>query len=441
MKSNSVKVLLLVAVALFCNSDAFGQYWWTKDVRNPILSGVVGTWNKHVMSPCVLFNSDSARYEMWFSSSPGEQGFPWLHPWSVGFATSKDGINWSIYPSPVLSADLGKWDNATVDMPEVIRENGKYKMWYSSFKDSLSPNYLGYATSPDGIHWTKYAGNPIFGPGSAAWEAGGAYSCSVMPIQGGYKMWYGGYDATFNKVNVGYATSTDGINWKRDTVNNPVLTVGVATQWDDKIAGSPNVLRIGNAYYMWYVGVDASRRYDAIGVATSLDGVTKWTKLATNPILIVSPGRWDAAYAEVGTVLLRGDTLHVWYEAFKGPETADQVKIGHATSPFIASKIAEGDQDLPSTFFLAQNYPNPFNPSTTITYELPRTASVSLRIFNTLGQEVALLVNEQKSPGYHQATWNAIVPSGVYFYRLQAVDASTGSAQGFVETKKMILLR
>jgi hypothetical protein len=88
---------------------------------------------------------------------------------------------------------------------------------------------------------------------------------------------------------------------------------------------------------------------------------------------------------------------------------------------------------MPVKFSLAQNYPNPFNPSTTISYSLPKTAFVSLRIFNTLGQEVATLVNEQKEAGYYQVRWNAVVPSGIYFYQLQAGE--------FVETKKMILLK
>jgi dienelactone hydrolase len=89
--------------------------------------------------------------------------------------------------------------------------------------------------------------------------------------------------------------------------------------------------------------------------------------------------------------------------------------------------------EISSKFSLAQNYPNPFNPSTTISYSLPKAAIASLRVFNALGQEVASLVNERKEAGYHQASWYANVPSGIYFYRLQAGE--------FVETKKMILLR
>ena len=88
----------------------------------------------------------------------------------------------------------------------------------------------------------------------------------------------------------------------------------------------------------------------------------------------------------------------------------------------------------PQILVLEQNYPNPFNPSTTISYELPRASTVSLKIFNTLGQEIATLVNEGKEAGYYQAVWNASnVPSGIYFYRLQAGE--------FVETKKAILLK
>jgi hypothetical protein len=88
---------------------------------------------------------------------------------------------------------------------------------------------------------------------------------------------------------------------------------------------------------------------------------------------------------------------------------------------------------IPHSFFVSQNYPNPFNPSTVIRFELPKAINVTLKIFNTLGQEVSTLVKEQKDVGYYQARWNANVPSGIYFYRLQAGE--------FVETKKMILLR
>ena len=90
------------------------------------------------------------------------------------------------------------------------------------------------------------------------------------------------------------------------------------------------------------------------------------------------------------------------------------------------------DAHVPSEFALRQNYPNPFNPTSTIRYDLPKSATVSLNIYNTLGQLVATLVDERKVAGFYQATWNATnVPSGIFFFRLRAGE--------FVETKKMIL--
>ena len=85
-------------------------------------------------------------------------------------------------------------------------------------------------------------------------------------------------------------------------------------------------------------------------------------------------------------------------------------------------------------FSLAQNYPNPFNPITKIKYSIPKSSQVKLKIFNTLGQEIEILVSEEKSVGTYEITWYASnLPSGVYFYRLQAGD--------FVQTRKMILLK
>ncbi|MDP2886152.1 MAG: FG-GAP-like repeat-containing protein [Ignavibacteria bacterium] len=90
--------------------------------------------------------------------------------------------------------------------------------------------------------------------------------------------------------------------------------------------------------------------------------------------------------------------------------------------------------DVPAEFSLEQNYPNPFNPSTKISFSLPSTSYVSLRVFDVMGREVATLVSEELSAGNHTRQWNATgMPSGVYLYRLQA-----GS---YVQTRKLILLK
>ena len=96
----------------------------------------------------------------------------------------------------------------------------------------------------------------------------------------------------------------------------------------------------------------------------------------------------------------------------------------------------------PDEFYLAQNYPNPFNPTTTIRYSIGEAGFVSLKVYGILGKEIATLVNEEKPAGIYVVEFNGTeLASGIYFYRLQAGDPSTGSGQGFVETKKMVLMK
>lgn len=92
------------------------------------------------------------------------------------------------------------------------------------------------------------------------------------------------------------------------------------------------------------------------------------------------------------------------------------------------------NKSIPESFDLYQNYPNPFNPSTNIKYSIPKSSLISIKVYDIIGNEIKTLVNEEKQIGTYELTWNAAnLPSGVYFYRIQA-----GS---FVETKKMILLK
>lgn len=100
----------------------------------------------------------------------------------------------------------------------------------------------------------------------------------------------------------------------------------------------------------------------------------------------------------------------------------------------------DGLNNLPTHFALSQNYPNPFNPNTTIRYALPSKQAVALRIYNTAGQLVRTLVDEQQDAGFKHVEWDGrndrgtAVSSGIYFYRLEAGDQ-------FVDQKRMILLK
>lgn len=100
----------------------------------------------------------------------------------------------------------------------------------------------------------------------------------------------------------------------------------------------------------------------------------------------------------------------------------------------VSSTVTEMEKEeaVPTSFSLEQNYPNPFNPSTTISFSLPTAGFVILKIYDALGREVKMLVNEQKSAGSYSIKFDAMnLPSGVYIYKL--------SAAGFSQTRKMIL--
>ena len=92
-----------------------------------------------------------------------------------------------------------------------------------------------------------------------------------------------------------------------------------------------------------------------------------------------------------------------------------------------------------NTYSLLNNYPNPFNPSTTIRYSIPTSEFVTLKVYDVLGNEVATLVNEEKSAGEYEVEFNSHsgvdknLVSGIYFYQLKVGN--------FIETKKMILIK
>ena len=112
--------------------------------------------------------------------------------------------------------------------------------------------------------------------------------------------------------------------------------------------------------------------------------------------------------------------------------------IGMPISEVIFQTMVVGVNDeidkIPTSFALAQNYPNPFNPTTRISWQSPIGSHQTLKVYDLLGNEIAILVDEYLPAGNHVVEWDAVnVPSGVYFYKLQTED--------FVETKKMLMIK
>ena len=103
---------------------------------------------------------------------------------------------------------------------------------------------------------------------------------------------------------------------------------------------------------------------------------------------------------------------------------------------------AETDQGIPSHFLLDHNYPNPFNPVTAIQYGLPVRAQVTLRVYDLLGREVAVLVNGEQQAGYHNVVFDAgALSSGMFHYRMEAVPVAGSDQEKFIQTRSMTLIK
>jgi len=121
-------------------------------------------------------------------------------------------------------------------------------------------------------------------------------------------------------------------------------------------------------------------------------------------------------------------------DALNGCATGINGTILHTTNGGVTFIEEDEPSPLPTEYSLLQNYPNPFNSSSVIKYSIPKSSQVTLKIFSTLGEEIEILANEEKPAGTYEVAWYAEqLPSGVYFYRLQAGD--------LVQTRKMILLK
>ena len=107
----------------------------------------------------------------------------------------------------------------------------------------------------------------------------------------------------------------------------------------------------------------------------------------------------------------------------------------------VITGVNESNQQ-PGEFQLHQNFPNPFNPSTTISFTLPKTSHVTIKVYNLLGNLVKTLLDGIRAPGVYQTAFDASgLPTGIYFYRMNAGDPPLHSGQGFTQTRTMVILK
>ena len=193
---------------------------WTR-CPDPVLEGgPSGAWDEGGVSDPYVIKA-SGTYTMWYES--------WTDTGRIGCATSTDGINWTkCAANPVLRpGNPGDWDETAVHDPVVVLHNGIYHMWYRG-TDPDWTWHIGYVTSTNGTTWNRFLTNPVLSGTAGQWDEGTLSLGDVFFDGATYHMWYGA------NGQVGYATSTNGITWTKSP-SNPVLSPGTPGQWGQSI--------------------------------------------------------------------------------------------------------------------------------------------------------------------------------------------------------------
>jgi len=277
---------------------------------------------------------------------------------------------------PIFSSVPNSWEHKGIESPSVIYD-GIYKMWYAGTDDN-NKRRIGYATSPDGINWTRYKNNLCTtnskGNGCVldignkmSWDADHVYGMSVVvdrsaPDSSRYKMWYTGASNALALKNgrwrTGLAFSSDGVVWNKINGNkcqsntnttSCVFDTGAPGSWDEVVTAAPSVLIDLDAspserYKMWYEGCIYSEKSPEhicrIGYATSPDGVN-WTRYKENrcPNFSQGPGcvfdtgntrTWDDVRVIQPIVIKTEGQYEMWYG---GQSSGDyKFRIGYASS-------------------------------------------------------------------------------------------------------------
>ncbi len=225
-------------------------------------------------------------------------------------ATSSDGLSWEAHPeSPVLTPSPGSWDAWRASYHSIVKVGDTFYLYYTGIRKTFSDYGIGLATSQDLIHWNKHPANPLLTPLGSGFEKTAIQVPCVFVDGDIWHLYYLGMDGP--NGHIGHATSVDGIGWERDPAN-PVLSRDESS-WDSLRISPQNILKHGATYYLFYNGYDGDIYSSAI--ATS-DDLFHWRKYDGNPIFTVDrPVSWESRIVDHQFCMPVDDKYHIWYSA------------------------------------------------------------------------------------------------------------------------------
>jgi len=266
---------------------------WVKYEKNPVLGGQYGT----CFDIAVLREGEG--YRMWVSWRPKK---------SIALVESKGGLSWSA-PQIVLPPAPTFWEE-DINRPAVLKRDGGYHMWYTGQAKGKN-SWIGYATSPDGKTWQRMSEKPVLSF-DKPWEKVAVMCPHVLwdaDVQL-YRMWYSGGEQ-YEPNAIGYASSPDGLTWTKHE-GNPVFAANKTIPWEqDRVAGC-QVEKRGDWHIIFYIGyrdIDHAQ----IGIARSRDGLSNWQRHPENPIVRSGTGKWDDDACYKPYAIFAGKKWLLWY--------------------------------------------------------------------------------------------------------------------------------
>jgi predicted GH43/DUF377 family glycosyl hydrolase len=253
---------------------------------------------------CVL--REDKKYRMWLSWRPKQ---------SVALVDSRDGVHWSEPPEVVLGPRKETGWEDDINRPFVLKREDGYHMWYTG--QAKGHSWIGYATSSDGRRWKRMSDKPVLSF-DQPWEKNIAVMCPSVIWDAPrrlFRMWYSGGEQ--NEPNaIGYATSRDGLAWKKYEAN-PVFRGEAKNPWEKHKVTACQVQKCGDWQVMFYIGFQ-DEGTARICLARSKDGITNWQRHPLNPIIFPGKGKWDHDACYKPYAIFDGAKWLLWYNGRHG---------------------------------------------------------------------------------------------------------------------------
>lgn len=348
-------------------------------------------------------------------------------------------INGAIYAIEAIDANTA-WCTTSPAATFIYRTTNGGVNWTQVFTQAggfiddikFSNANTGFAMGdPVGGRWSLWKSTD----GGATWDSAGLY----LPAAGGEAGWNNAMYVIGNTIWVGtsntriYKSASYGAtgSWTFGATTGQVnsLSLHFNSAVLGLMGGSSGALRTTNGGATW-----GSITTLGAGSVTGMEGfgIDFWYTRGTGIYRSTNSGtNWTQSFTAAGGL----NDIDLWASTgcLQGWAVGAAGTIVRMTGDTLVG-IGSNHNQIPNTYILEQNYPNPFNPSTTINFALPRAGLVELKVYDVLGREIAILVNEVRQAGSYKVDFDAsALSSGVYFYTLKAGE--------FTDTKKMLLIK